>query len=273
MKMEIENMSNFETSYEFYQKDLEDASKKNDWSKLKLLTAKEIVDKIVKGDKDFSNVRIFGIDWARRDLSGFDFSGSKIEWCVFSGCKIKNSNFSGAFLDWCIFDSADLPKSNFKNSIVYDSIFSNSNLKDVDFSNSDLRWSLFANNVGRPDFKNCTQVGIFYSIEEAWKKIEEGGGIEGIKFFIQRAGLPIPQALMFKVKFNDLNSDGEKLRLFYDIGRDAINPTGNLGQYNLKQVGKPSLGEYGKRGIDEVYVAGAEYGKNTERKKSNAYSR
>ncbi len=264
---------NIETSYAAYQKDIDDASKKRDWSKLKLLTAKEIVDKIVKGDKDFSNVRIFGVDWARRDLSGFNFSGSKIEWCVFSGCKIKNADFSDTFLDWCIFDNTDLSKSTFKNSITYDSIFSSSDLTDVDFSNSDLRWSLFSNNNGRPDFKNCTQIGIFHSIEEAWKTVEESGGIEAIKFFIQKAGLPLPQGLLFKVKFNELNSSGEKLRLFYDTGREAFNPEGDMNLYKLGKSGKKSLGEYNTKGTG-IYTSRTEYGtKDSERKRTDVYSK
>src|SRR4030042_3114143 len=159
-----------DSRYAEYLKNLEDADKRKVWSKLKLLTANEIVDKIVKGDKDFSNVKIFGIDWARRDLSGFDFSGSKIEWCVFSGCKLNNANFSGAFLDWCLFDSADLSKSSFKNSIVYDSGFIDADISNVDFTGGDLRRLLFANNVGRANFTNCTQVQIWYSIEDVLKE-------------------------------------------------------------------------------------------------------
>ncbi len=228
--------TDFETSYAEYLKCLEEINKKRDWSKLKLLAANQIVDKIVKGDKDFSNIRIFGVDWARRDLSGFNFSGSKIEWCVFSGCKIKNANFSGAFLDWCLFESADLSKSNFKNSIIWDSGFLEADLTDVDFSNSDLEYVLLGSTIGRPNLTNCIQIKVWYSLEEAFR--DRGPDTESIIRYIEKAGLPISQALTFKVKINEAKSSAEKFRLFYDMGRQAFNPEGNLNLYSFKKVGE-----------------------------------
>jgi len=220
--------SDFETRYEMYQKDLQNINKKRDYSKLKLLPANEIINKIVKGDKDFSNVKIFGIDWARRDLSGFNFSGSKIEWCIFSGCKIKNADFSGAFLDSCLFESANLSKSNFKNSTVRGSGFLDADLTDVDFSNSDLGYTAFINIIGRPKFTNCIQTKIWHSIEEALKEYDQN--LETIRRYIEVAGLSVPQSLTLKVKFNELASSTEKLKFFYNVGRETFNPEGNLNQ-------------------------------------------
>ncbi len=261
----------FEAAHALYQKDLEDASKKKDWSRLKLLTAKEIVDRIVKGEKDFSNVKIFGVDWARRDLSGFNFSGSKIEWCVFSGCKIKNADFSGAFLDWCIFDNTDLSKSSFKNSIILDEIFIGSNLSDVDFSDSDLRWSLFANNIGRPNFKNCTETKVWYSVEDAFKDKDVLDDLENIDQWLRKAGLPISQALTWKIKIKEMQSSTEKLRLFYNM-KQSFNREEGLNLYNLGKAGKPSLGEY-KGESAGIYTSKTEYGAKNERKRTDAYSR
>ncbi len=258
----------FETTYVEYQKKIGEMNKKRDYSRLKLLTAKEIVDKIVKGDKNFSNVRIVGVDWARRDLSGLNFSGSKIEWCIFSGCKIKNADFSNSFIDWCLFESVDLSKSNFKNSIVWNTGFLDADLSNVDFSNSDLEWVVLANVIGRPNLTNCTENKVFYSIEDAMKETD----FERLYQWIGKSGLPISQALTFKVKINELWSSGEKLKFIYDMGRQAFNPEGNLGTYNLKKAGKNSLGEY-KSEDSGVYTSKTKYGDKSERKRTDAYSR
>lgn len=261
----------FETSNALYKKDLEDLSKKRDYSKLKLLTAGEIVDKIVKGDKDFSNVKIAGIDWARRDLSGFNFSGSKIEWCGFSGCKMKNADFSGAFLDWCLFDSADLSHSNFKNSIVWDSSFIDANLTDVNFTGSDLRYIILANIIGRANFTKCTEIKIWHSIEERLKD-NDVIGFDGIRDYLKQMNLPISESLIAKVKLNEMKSAGEQLRFMYDMGRQAFNPEGNLNLYSFKKVGKNNLGEYSSENAG-VYTSKIEYGAEKDKKRTNVYSK
>ncbi len=259
----------FQTSYALYKKDLEDLSKKKDYSKLKLLSAKEIVDKIVKGDKDFSNVKIVGIDWARRDLSGFNFSGSKIEWCGFSGCKIKDANFSGAFLDWCLLDSADLSHSDFKNSVVWDSGFIDADLTNVDFTGSDLRYTILANIIGRPNFTKCTEIKIWHSIEDRLKD-SDVSSFDAIRDYLKLAGLPVAENLTAKVKLNEMKSSGEKLRFMYDIGRQAFNPEGNLNLYSFKKVGKTSLGEY-KSEDAGIYTSKTYDIKNKDNKKTNVY--
>jgi len=229
------------------------------FNELKILSANEIVKKIQNGDKDFSDVRIVGVDWSRRDLSGFNFSGSKLEWNVFNRCKLAGADFSNVFVDFCAFSSADLTKANFENSLIWDSSFDGAILKDANFVKSVITYVVFADaNVNAANFTNATKIAVY----ESWEDVGEENFDATIAIIEKLNFFPRSLLLAWKARLEKYRTKVEKFRVFYGIGRAFMNPKGNLYKYpainNDLLIGR---GVYVGEKKDNTYTKKTEYGK------------
>jgi len=187
----------------------------------KLLTGMEIVQKIDKGDKDFSNVRIVGLDWAGRNLSGYNFQNSVFEWVSFSSCKLIEADFSDAHIDWAMFSNADLTNANFEHADIWNAIFDSTILKNVNFKNSNLRWVVFPDgNMSAADFSGAIKFRIYTS----WHELADAPESEwNILFdYLRRFGLGDSQMMLFKSKIFGYRSITEKVKFAYDFGREFM---------------------------------------------------
>ncbi len=188
----------------------------------KALTAGEIVQKIDKGDKDFSNVRIVGLDWAGRNLSGYNFENSAFEWVSFSNCKLIGANFSSAHMDWTMFSNADLTKANFEHADIWNAIFDSTTLDNANFKNSNLRWVAFPDgNMNAADFSGATKFRIYTSWHELSDATPESEW-NLIFDYLRKFGLSDSQIMSFKSKILGYKSITEKVKFAYDFGREFM---------------------------------------------------
>lgn len=221
-----DNEKILEGGWNEWQARVRETEKKLGYADLKILPPSEIVKKFEKKEKDFSNVRIVGIDWFGRDLSGFDFSGSRLEWNIFRNCKMVGVNFSRSFLEWCDFTQADLTKSSFINSKIWNALFEGAMITDVDFSNSGLEYIAFTNaNVASAKFANTTQFRVIHT----WTEMTDADW-ESISFYLKRSKLSLSELMMLKKDTVKFKTMGEKMKLFYDVGRKLFNPEGDIYQ-------------------------------------------
>lgn len=193
----------------------------------KLLTGMEIAQKINKSDKDFSNVRIVGLDWAGRNLSGYNFQNSIFEWVSFSNCKLVDTNFSNTHIDWAMFSNADLTKANFTNSDIWNAIFDSTTLNNANFKNSNLRWVVFPDgNMSAADFSGAVKFRIYTS----WHELADAPESEwNIVFdYLRRFGLSDSQMMLFKSKILGYKSITEKVKFVYDFGREFMSSSQNV---------------------------------------------
>jgi len=241
----------------------DDLNRKKDtlsrYGNLKILPVNEIVKKIQNGDRDFSGVKIVGVDWTGRDLSGFNFSGSKLEWNIFNGCKFIGANFSNVFIDFCLFVNADLTKANFENSLIWDSAFDGTILNDTNFSRTDITFVIFANtNTSSANFTNARKISVY----ERWDDVEDGS-IDAAFAILEKVNVFSTSALLaLKAKLEKYRTKVEKFKAFYDTGRAFINPKGNL--YNYPAISDNLLiggGAYVDKEKGGTYTAKKEYGK------------
>ena len=183
----------------------------------KSLTAGEIIGKIDKGDKDFSNTKIVGLDWAGRNLSGYNFQNSVLQWVSFSNCKLVGANFSNALIEWTIFSNADLTKTDFTSADVWSSAFNSAILDNTSFRNANLRWVVFADaNINAADFSNAFKFKVF----ESWRELSDlpEGDWNLIFDYMRLFGLTDSQAMFFKSQVIKYRSTSEKIKFVYDFG-------------------------------------------------------
>ena len=183
----------------------------------KSLTAGEIIGKIDKGDKDFSNTKIVGLDWAGRDLSGCNFQNSVLQWVSFSNCKLVGADFSNALIEWSIFSNADLTKTDFTSADVWSSAFNSAILDNTSFRNANLRWVVFADaNINAADFSNAFKFKMF----ESWHELSDlpEGDWNLIFDYMKLFGLSDSQAMFFKSQVIKYRSTSEKIKFVYDFG-------------------------------------------------------
>ena len=193
----------------------------------KLLTSMEIVHKIDKNDKDFSNVRIVGLDWAGRNLSDYNFQNSVFEWVSFSNCKLIGANFSKAHIDWAMFSNADLTKANFEHADIWNAIFDSTTLNNANFKNSNLRWVVFPDgNMNAADFSGAVKFRLYTSWHELSDAPESEWNI--IFDYLRRFGLSDSQMMLFKSKILGYRSIIEKMKFVYDFGREFMSSPTNV---------------------------------------------
>jgi len=215
---------------------------------LKLLPVSEILEKIKNNDKDFSNVRIVGVDWRGRDLSGFDFSGSKLEWNLFTGCKLIGANFSNTYMDFCVFDKAELSKADFRGSLVWDCLFEDAIKDKTDFSDSDIRYASFINcninaNINAANFDNVTKFNFFTSWDEIGKYIENVNFDTSIAMrLLNTLNIPHSKILVFKTMMENIAKRAENFKAIYLVGSRFANPYGDL--YNSKSNRTENIDRY-----------------------------
>jgi len=194
---------------------------------VKIISVNEVVEKIKRGEKDFSNVRIVAVDWNGRDLTGFDFSGSKIEFSLFSGCKMRGCNFSNALIDWSFFSLTDLSNSNFKKSLVWNSLFDRAIIDNADFSESDIRMSGFMEtNMSSANFSNSRQIRVLTS----WTELTDADWDAGMKV-LAMMNLAWSTVLKFKSLGKAVYSKRDKILSFYDAARKTIQSSGNANYF------------------------------------------
>lgn len=192
----------------------------------KLLTGMEIVQKIDKGDKDFSNVRIVGLDWAGRDLSGYNFQDSVFEWVSFSNCKLNEANFSNSHIDWAMFSKADLTKADFEHADIWNAIFDSTTLNNANFKSSNLRWVVFPDgNMSAADFSGAVKFRVYTSWHDLSGAPESEWNL--VFDYLRKFGLSDSQLMSFKSKILGYRSITERVKFVYDFGRDFMASSSN----------------------------------------------
>lgn len=187
----------------------------------KPLTGMEIVQKIDKGDKDFSNTKIVGLDWAGRDLSGYNFQGSILQWVRFSSCKLVGADFSDAHIEWAMFSKADLTDVNFTSANIWSTAFDSAILDDTSFRNANLRWILFVGaNTNAADFSGAFK----FKIIESWHELSDLPESEWNVIFdyMKLSGLSDSQIMFFKSQVSKYKSAAERIKFVYDFGMSSF---------------------------------------------------
>ena len=180
-------------------------------SELKPLSVGEIISKIDANDKDFSNSRIFGVDWAGKDLSGVNFSNSKLEWVRFNGCKLNNTMFKSAKIEWSNFSDTDCTEANFSSTKIEHSLFENTIFKNTKFIKSEIRSCMFLNaTLGGADFSNSTKIRFMTSAAEITED-----DIQFVMATLIKSGLSKEHFLRSKNVVDRAKSLSEGLKLFY----------------------------------------------------------
>jgi len=242
---------------------------------LKTIFVSEILEKIEKKDKDFSNLRMVGIDWRGRDLSGFDFSESKIEWNIFTGCKLVNANFSRTYIDFCIFERADLTDADFRHSVLWDSILENATINNADFSDSDIRYVDFINcNLGAAKFNNTIKFKFFTSWDEAaGENFDTGVALK----LLGTLNIPRSKVLLFKTVLEGVVTKAKSFKAVYMTGSSFANPHGDLYDPKTDRTKSmvdsyfPKPGSYAD--TETTYLSG-QYGKEkVKRDKKTTYKK
>ena len=135
--------------------------------KPRILTTNDIIEKIKKGEKNFSKSKIIAADFSGMDLTNANFESSELEWIRFADCKLIGTNFTGAKIDLSYFSYADLTKANFEKAKVYNSYFGNVTFDKTSFKNADIRYVLFVGtNLGAADFNGATKLTVLTSFTQ-----------------------------------------------------------------------------------------------------------
>lgn len=132
---------------------------------------KELIDRILSGEKDFTGISIKYLDIRKNERYGELFqymeeNNSHYEPILFNNSILCNFNIYKIDLDClqaenaqfhgCKFDFSSLVQSNFSNSRLYDVSFSNSYMPHSDFSGSYIRNVDFSNaNLSQSEFYNA----------------------------------------------------------------------------------------------------------------------
>ncbi len=196
--------------------------------KITPLTAMEIIQKIDKGDNDFSNARIVGLDWAGRNLSGYNFENSILQWVSFSNCKLIKANFSNAHIEWTMFSKADLTKAKFEHADIWNTAFDSAILDDTSFRNANLRYILFADaNTSAADFFGAFKFKNF----ENWRELSDLPESEWNVIFdyMRLFGLSNSQIMFFKSQVGKVKSAAEKIKFVYNFGISSFGQDVYLG--------------------------------------------
>ena len=98
------------------------------------LTREQVMEKLEKGDKDFSNSDLRGLDLSGLDLSRSDLSYANLSYCELSYANLYNTDLSHSYLY----------RANLSNANLECASLSYANLSKVDLSKADLSYAYFS---------------------------------------------------------------------------------------------------------------------------------
>lgn len=181
--------------------------------KLKFMTSNEVTEKIEKGERDFSNIKVFRLELIDKKLDGISFKNSELEGCRLRGSSLVGADFSGTKMNICDFVRADLTKASFKFSKLDWVAFPESILNGTDFTKSFLMNVLFVDaNTAVANFSDAAMVNVIRTRPELTKDIFDRWASVYTGYNWQSQS---------KVFWNSLIS-GMKKTYFSNIGRSYI---------------------------------------------------
>jgi hypothetical protein len=168
---------------------------------LKFMTPTEIIQRIENGERDFSNIKTYGLELLGKNVDGIIFKNSEFEAVRFRGSSLVGADFSGVKMNIGGF-VADISKANFKNTKLNWVAFMGTKIDDADFTRSDIRNSVFLdNNFSAAKFNETTLINVIKSWDEVTE--EDVNKWTSIWFSIE---WPKSTKLFFRTQLQDLKT-------------------------------------------------------------------
>jgi len=103
-----------------------------------VITPTEVIGKLKKGEREFSEIRANGQDFTRMNLNKIVFSNSKFIACKFTAANLQNAKFENCSFEFCEFTDANLIESNFTNCKIQYTVFQSANMERAVFTGCEL---------------------------------------------------------------------------------------------------------------------------------------
>jgi len=227
------------------------------------LSPGEIIDMYKKGERDFSNVECTGNDFIGIDLSGINFSNSKLEYSGFEESNLTGANFTNCNLQWSSFRHSNLTKTNFTGADLSYALLNDAIVEGTILRKANLSWALMFNvNLHAADI---TDANIATLATHPSQITEAGSAIMQERLLRMKHKLPYDLWLVLKSSVNKHMYEAQKAQRL------------NLSDTQQFGVGKLGYGSHssGDTPSDHVYVGGKlTYGvRGNAYKRDNAYVR
>lgn len=232
---------------------------------LKILTQDEIIKRIHKGEKNFSNIRLVGANLEGQKLDGAIFRNCEFIFVRFAYASLVGADFTGSIIEGGGFSTANLTRANFQHTKMHYTYFGNAIFDKTDFRFSEINFSYFGETqLGGADFTNARISRMITS----WSEVTEDEFNTILRTFLDTANrLNIPRARILQMKSfleSVKGSAGERLKLTYDM----MNKGGFGGVYQPKEIGEFRPDKYSPQ-TGKVYTSKLEeYGEREKGKKS-----
>ena len=163
-------------------------------------TSTEILERYVKGERDFSGVVITAGNFSNMDLKGIifknsillngnfrntdltdaDFTNAKLERCDFHNAILRNTKFFRGDLGWANLKSCIMDNTNFRESNLQWAHLCSNDIARADITNANLSWScLIGSNVSDSQMINVPNTVLSTINKLADRKEEQQKSIGG----------------------------------------------------------------------------------------------
>ena len=164
---------------------------------LKFILANEILERYAKGERDFSNFLLNGINLASADLKSAVFKNCWIKGVRFARVNLTDVDFEGATIEYTGFVDANLTRTNFRNTKIRFCYGVGAILNKTNFENADMFWVGFPNcNRGGANLTGAKTSKVYWSFDE----IDFASAFE--IFLPELDKIDLPESTKMRIKAN-----------------------------------------------------------------------